>query len=331
MPTHLRWILVFPALLACSSPEIRDRADSIEQPAEPGPGTEPGRALERSTPEELPHALTETVDQPGAATEVALAYADKHLRWSGPIDAAHFALVIGSSSIYGALGKTIARELTAKGHRVVRLGVSGTGLSRRDRYDWLAVAGRLPVPNITACALVYLGVNDAQTMTVPRAGGVPVLNDDALGGGPLMARKVARRKRRHMAAPRAKGSASLLPSAVSWRSPSWPSAYEDRVVEFVDLLCDRGVPKVMLLLPIDVRPKQLDAALRRVRAAQINAAARSKCGVAIATEGDAPRFFAQKTALRRPDGFHITRAGAQVVWHRIAAVVERAFVVAAER
>ena len=96
---------------------------------------------------------------------------------------------------------------------------------------------------------------------------------------------------------------------------------------FVNRLCERGVPRVVLLLPVDVRHTKLDSALRRIRAAQVNGTLRSQCGVAVATAGDMPTFVDRGRKLRRPDGFHMTRAGAEVVWQRarptVMAVVDR--------
>lgn len=321
--------------------------------------TAPSLPLHHPPPEALPGAMTATVAEPDDADAIAVAYAHKNLRWSGPADAPSGAMVIGSSSIRGHLGKSIAKLLSERGQRVLRLGVSGTGLARRDRFDWLTVVKKLPVPHNAKCALVYLGVNDAQSMTEPRgrrtqepsttkqtpeyAHGRDADGDgsDAAdkepeepeepSGGPLIERAMRRSKargdgkvtRRRAKKKRSGMGRDLGPGSVSWRSPTWMARYEQRVTTFIDVLCARGVGRVVLMLPIDVRPKLLDRALRRIRAAQINAAARSQCGLAVATEGDAPRFALGKVKLRKRDGFHITKMGAQVVWNRIDPIVSR--------
>lgn len=264
-------------------------ADRIICPAPPPP----------PPPERLPDAPLGVPDLPHAATPVALAYAPQQVRWSGPEDARRQILVIGSSSIYGTLGAVIEADLAQGGDRVGRLGVSGTGLSRRDHYDWLDVARRLPVVERTQGVIVYLGVNDAQPLVDPGA---------ARSSQP--AKRKGGSKLRRSAPTAAQGH-------VGWRAEGWQPAYEARVIEFVDVLCKRGAHRVVLLLPVDVRIPALERALRRVRTAQINAAVRSKCAVVVATAGDAPKFRSAKLRLRRPDGFHMTRSGAEVVWQRV--------------
>ena len=277
--------------LSCGRPAVTPTPQTCPTPGPPPPA------------EVLANIAAAPPDLPGAVTPIVPAYAPQQVRWSGPEDAERQVLVIGSSSIFGALGKVIEADLAAGGDRVGRLGVSGTGLSRRDHYDWIDVARRLPVTERTRGVIVYLGVNDAQPLVDPNAARPPYLPQ--VEGGPKMRRQ-----------------ASRLPGAgIPWRAAAWQPAYEARVIEFADVLCDRGVHAVVLLLPVDVRTAPLDRALRRVRAAQTNAAARSKCALAVATEGDAPKFGGANGRLRRPDGFHMTPAGAEVVWQRVRTTV----------
>jgi hypothetical protein len=51
----------------------------------------------------------------------------------------------------------------------------------------------------------------------------------------------------------------------------------------------------------------------------VRAASTSSCGVVLATGGDEGRYFVDGTALRLRDGFHLSPAGAAVVWERIRA------------
>ncbi len=327
-------------------------------PAEPAlPAAATPLAESPPPPESLPAAISEPATAPSGPA-ATLEYARAHVRQAGPAAAEQGVLLIGSSSIVGELGRVAATELGDAGYRVTSLGVSGTGLSRRDHFDWLAVAQGLKIPANPAGAVVYLGVNDAQTLTEPWPGapaadpeqpldpGVVSASADApydtiarMPGtrGPAMVRAgprdgAKRKAGRRDGAParparvgrRASGSkAGNLVGAVPWKSPLWAADYQARVGRFIDTLCERGVPRVVLLLPVDVRPKALDTALRRIRAAQTNAAASSRCGVAVATEGDRPHFEAQHEKLRLADGFHLTAAGARVVWERIEPALTR--------
>lgn len=286
-------------------------------------------------PEALPEQVTESGSGVGMSAAPIASQRHRTLKWSGPEDASIQWLVLGSSSIYGPLGKVIVSDLAATGARVGRLGVSGTGLSRRDHYDWLKVVQGLPLPERTLGAVVYLGVNDAQALVDPRAPGAappvqeaqptasadeilfdPAQHLDGLEDAPARDRSNGKPRRK----PRRK-HAPPPPGAVAWRDAGWVVGYEERAVAFVDALCERGVERVVLLLPVDVRLPNLDRALHRVRAALVNAAVRSKCGVAVATAGDAPRFILGRTPLRRKDGYHMTVAGAQAIWSRVRPTV----------
>lgn len=191
------------------------------------------------------------------------------------------AVIFGSSSVRQAFGRLLRRELEERGYQVTLEGVSAAGFARPDFRDVNAIAARLPISEETGVVLVYLGVNDAQSLWLSPS-----------------ERKGAKRP------------------WVSWRNPRWNELYEGRVRRFIDRLCARGAERVVMLLPVDVVRPRLQERLQRVRAAQARAAATSSCGTAVATRGDRGRFESGG-ARRRRDGFHMTPHGARMVWRRI--------------
>jgi hypothetical protein len=200
--------------------------------------------------------------------------------------------VVGSSSVNQAFGRVITRELRERGYRVRRKGVTSAGLARPDYRDMRAIVEDLPISKQTRAVFIYLGVNDAQALWL-----YP------------WERTQARRK--------------YLP----WRDARWSSLYMRRARQFLERICQRGAHRAVVILPVDVRRSRLQRRLKRIRSLQAQAASMSTCGVALATAGDDGRYVVDGTALRLRDGFHLSAAGATVVWERIRAkalrVVER--------
>jgi hypothetical protein len=192
--------------------------------------------------------------------------------------------VVGSSSVNQAFGRLIARELRGRGYRVRRQGVTSAGLARPDFRDMRRIVEELPISKQTRAVFIYLGINDAQALWL-----YP------------WERTEARRK--------------YLP----WRDARWSSLYVRRARGFLERICRRGARRAVVILPVDVRRSRLQKRLKRIRALQAQAASTSSCGVALATGGDEGRYVVDGTALRLRDGFHLSRAGARVVWERIRA------------
>ena len=92
-----------------------------------------------------------------------------------------------------------------------------------------------------------------------------------------------------------------------------------RTRRFLERICERGAHRAVVILPVDVRRSRLQRRLKRIRSLQAQAASTSTCGVALATAGDDGRYVVDGTALRLRDGFHLSPAGATVVWERIRA------------
>jgi hypothetical protein len=202
--------------------------------------------------------------------------------WQGRALGKGEALLLGSSSMNHSLGRLIARDLAHRGYRVVRKGVSAAGLARPDYRDMNAVLEALPISRATALVFIYLGMNDAQA---------------------LWLHPQERTNPDH--------------KYVNWNDARWDALYSQRAREFFERICQRGAQRALVLLPVDVKRERLQNRLNRIRALQAEAASDSSCAVALSTTGDVGRFEVSGVAMRRPDGFHMSPKGAQVVWERI--------------
>lgn len=195
---------------------------------------------------------------------------------------------MGSSSFNQAFGRIIARELEEMGYQVTRKGVDSAGLARPDYRDMNQVLEALPIGTSTAGVLVYLGVNDAQAIWL------------------------------HPEERKAPGVTSL-----PFGTAEWDAAYTRRTRDFLQRICQRGARRALVLLPVDVNLPELQRNLTRIRALQVHAAAATTCAVAVQTMGDAGQFTVEGLPKRRPDGFHMTALGAQLVWERVRPEVTR--------
>lgn len=199
-------------------------------------------------------------------------------------------LLLGSSSVFGAFGHRVERELEERGYDVTVHGRSSSGFARPDFFDWQAKIGAIPVSRQTRAAIVYLGGNDAQ--------------------GFRLRNQAERRKY--------KGRDLWL----RWKHRSWARAYADRVRAFGRKLCSRGVRRVVFVTPADVRDTWLRARLKRIRTAIRTGAKGVRCAKVISAAGDAAalagdRRRPKRKRLRGHDGAHMTRLGADRVWKRI--------------
>jgi hypothetical protein len=192
------------------------------------------------------------------------------------------AVLVGSSSFAQPFGFVIAHQLERWGYRVARKGVPGAGLARPDFRDMNRVLDTLPISAKTDVVVVYLGVNDAQSLWL-------YPEERELGG------------------------AAMLP----FGTPAWEARYEGRALNFYQRICERGARRAIVLLPVDVDRPQLEQRLKRVRELQLQAAARSSCASVLSTAGDAASFEARGLARRLADGFHLSPYGADLVWERI--------------
>lgn len=187
-------------------------------------------------------------------------------------------LLIGSSSVNGALGRLIETELEGAGLRVARHGRSSTGLARPDFFDWQEEIGELGDLTRLRGVVVYMGGNDTQAVRLRR--------EESLDRGEA--------------------------SWIAWRDEArWTEIYTARVHALVQGLCDAGAPRVMWVLPTDGDREGWAERIHRVQDAQAAGARGTSCGVVVDPRG------LRITDRSTTDGVHLTRTGARDVWQII--------------
>lgn len=157
------------------------------------------------------------------------------------------ALLLGSSSVNGTVGRTLERELGAWGVHVRRRARSSSGFARPDFYDWHAQVDGLGALGRYSLIVIYAGGNDTQS---------------------LWLRPDERPTRRQQ---------WLL-----WSDEDrWREIYAARVRGFVDALCAAGAPRVAVLLPANGGRYHWERRILRVRDSQSAGARASRCGTVI--------------------------------------------------
>jgi glyoxylase I family protein len=188
-------------------------------------------------------------------------------------------VLIGSSSVNGALGRLIETELEGSGLRVARHGRSSTGLARPDFFDWEAEVRELGDLASMRGVVVYMGGNDTQAIRLRRA------EEDTIGAGEEW---------------------------IAWRDEArWNEIYSSRVHALVEALCSAGAARVMWVLPTDGDREGWAERIHRVQDAQAAGTRGTTCGVVVDPRG--LRITERSTS----DGVHLTRTGAREVWQII--------------
>ena len=164
------------------------------------------------------------------------------------------ALLIGSSSVNGAVGRTLERELGERGVTLVRRARSSSGFARPDFFDWEEEIDRLGPFDRYAVVIVYAGGNDAQNLWL---------------------------REHERAAPRE--------AWLRWQDEArWSELYAERVRAAVDAMCEGGARHVVVIPPVDGGREGWRRRIGRVREAQRRGAEASRCGVAFdANDGTA--------------------------------------------
>lgn len=192
------------------------------------------------------------------------------------------ALLLGSSSVLGHVGLEVVRGLEEEGLEVQRRARSASGFARPDYFDWEAELPALEPVDRHALVLVYAGGNDAQALRLRPA------------------------ERRNDEAGR---------DWIRWSEEArWREVYANRVKHFINELCARGAPRVVMLLPADGGREGWTRRIGRVREAQADGAHQSRCGVPV--DAGVARF-------ESVDGVHLSRRGAARWWSSVGPLLHR--------
>ena len=187
------------------------------------------------------------------------------------------ALLLGSSSVSGTVGRTLDAELETLGVDLTRMPRGSSGFARPDFFDWQAEIEAIHDVGRYAAVLVYTGGNDGQALRLR---------------------------------PEERAAGEERRDWIDWREEArWRELYTARVRTFVDQLCERGAPHVVLLLPVDGGRPGWSRRNVRVREAMAAAAEGSRCGVAI--DAGSETFESQ-------DGVHLTWRGAGRFWAAVS-------------
>jgi catechol 2,3-dioxygenase-like lactoylglutathione lyase family enzyme len=205
-------------------------------------------------------------------------------------------LIVGSSSVNGALGRLIESELARAGMRPERRARSSSGFARPDFFDWEAEVPNLGDLRALRGLVVYAGGNDAQAI----------------------------RLREHELPPRPEGEGRARRGGrrpdewIVWREEArWRPVYQGRVRAFVDALCNAGARRVLVLLPAEGENEGWSGRMERIQELQDAGTRATRCGRVVDPRGVRAR---EGSTL---DGIHLSRTGARAVWDRVGETILR--------
>jgi catechol 2,3-dioxygenase-like lactoylglutathione lyase family enzyme len=205
-------------------------------------------------------------------------------------------LIIGSSSVNGALGRLIESELARAGMRPQRRARSSSGFARPDFFDWEAEIPNLGDLRALRGLVLYAGGNDAQAIRL-RAHELPSREAPAEG----------QTRRR----------GGMRPDEwIVWREEArWRPVYQQRVRSFVEGLCNAGARRVLVLLPAEGENEGWSGRMERIQELQEAGTRGTRCGRVIDPRGVRVREGATL------DGIHLSRTGARAVWERVGQAI----------
>ena len=209
-------------------------------------------------------------------------------------------LLLGDSNVYGALGHALQHDFQSNGSLVFREGKPGSGLARPDFHDWPSEA-RLLVDIINPdIVVIMLGANDIQRMR------------DRKG---------------------------RFADGIPWEAQKrWETEYISRMSELVEGMIGagpdsaKGNRRVVFLSPTNRRPTTNRERVKRIVALQreqLGSRADIRWVDAFElTTGKGGRYLARGyhydgtiIPFRKPDGIHLTRAGADALASRLRPIL----------
>jgi hypothetical protein len=192
------------------------------------------------------------------------------------------ALIVGASSMLGALGREIEDALKAAGFATRRTTRGSSGLSRPDFFDWPKVGAKAYREHEPDVVIVNFGGNDAQGLKMPD---------------------------RHD------------PPWIRWPESGWSAEYGRRVVQFANVVAPQGEHLFWVGMP-PMRSPSFDARVRKINKIVRTSLEGRPGGHyvdvrPIMSKGgaysDSVRVDGVERRVREPDGVHINRAGGRHV------------------
>ncbi|PRQ02276.1 hypothetical protein ENSA5_25120 [Enhygromyxa salina] len=191
-------------------------------------------------------------------------------------------LVLGGSTIHGALGKNIEAALADAGFTTERHAKSSSGLARPDFYDWPAAAKRYCQRSSPSAVVVMFGGNDGQAL---------FMGEDA------------------------------KPKWTRWEDAGWVAEYRRRVQAFADAVAPGGEQIFWMGMP-EMKSNKLDGRMERMNgiyeaemAARPNGHYLTTRGLMPGVEGYAEfaKIAGKNVRVRTEDGVHYSLHGARIV------------------
>ncbi|PRQ10228.1 SGNH/GDSL hydrolase family protein [Enhygromyxa salina] len=202
-------------------------------------------------------------------------------------------MVLGGSTIHGALGKYIETALAEAGFTTQRHAKSSSGLARPDFYDWPAAAKGYCQRFSPDAVVVMFGGNDGQGLF--------------MGEG-------------------------AKPQWTRWEDEGWKPEYRSRVEAFADAVAPNGEQIFWMGMP-EMKSNKLDGRMKRMNGIYEAAMAARANGHYLSTRGLMPgvqgysefaKIGGKEVRVRTEDGVHYTLHGAQIVADAIVPAVAKA-------
>jgi hypothetical protein len=199
-------------------------------------------------------------------------------------------LVLGGSTIHGALGKNIEAALTEAGFATQRHAKSSSGLARPDFYDWPSAAKGYCQRFSPDAVVVMFGGNDGQGL---------FMGEDA------------------------------KPGWIRWEDEAWKPEYRARVEAFADAVAPNGEHIFWMGMPemksnkLDGRMKRMNGIYDAVVSARANGHYLSTRGLMPGVQGysEFAKIDGKQVRVRTEDGVHYSLHGARIVSEAIVPVV----------
>lgn len=201
-------------------------------------------------------------------------------------------LIVGGSTMVGALGKYLATAFEELGHTVERKAKSSSGLARPDFYDWPRAGAQAQASFQPDATVVMFGGNDGQGLRMPPEADV---------------------------------------DWIRWHEDGWSEEYARRVTAFADAVAPSGQHVFWLAMPpmrqrkLDERMQRMNAIFEQQMAARANGHLIETHSVLADADGgyaDSLRISGKNVRVRAQDGMHLSRAGAQVLVEHVVPRVQ---------